>query len=206
MTDDTITQFKNELNSFFVLGLLNMAFGAMVMAFGMQYALSSLVGLNGVQPSVIFRAFTGIFSLICFGLGLMWVVSSAKILKGITKVRREYRKRTEPISNEILTSWIVRLMVHYRENKKTIQWMTLICVAGGVAFLVLGILNIFQGIGAGDSRTLIISLIAAAINLIIGIVSLRFFLYFRKYSSAWDRRLEEVTRSEETLQNSMESR
>jgi hypothetical protein len=203
MKDNTIMQFKNELNSFFMLVLLNLVFGAMAMAFGMQFVVSSVLGLNGLQPSVVLRALTGAFSLMCFGLGLMWILSSARILKGITGIRREYRKRSEPVPGEILTGWIVRLMAHYRENKKRIAWMMIICTLGGSVFLALGILNVVQGIGAGDITTRLLSVIAAGINLTIGCVSLRFSLYFQKYSAAWDLRLQETVRSEETLKKSM---
>ena len=201
-----MSQFKSELNSFFVLVLLNMAIGALVMAFGMQFIGSSVLGLNGPQPSAVVRAITGAFSLVCFGLGLMWVLSSAGILKGITGIRRQYRKFSDPVPADILTGWIVRLLAHYRENKKRIGWMIIICALGGSAFLALGILNVVQSVGATDTMSRLLSLIAAAINLTIGIVSLRFCRYFQNYSAAWDRRLEEAVRSEDALQHAMEQR
>jgi hypothetical protein len=204
MTDTTITQFKHELNSFFVLVLLNIVFGALVMAFGVQFVVSSVPGrLTGIPPSVGVRALTGAVSLVCFGLGIMWVLSSTRILKGITEIRREYRTYPDPVPAEILTGWIVRLMAHYRENKKRIGWMTIICALGGSAFLALGILNGIQGLSAGNPTTLLLSLIAAGINLTIGCVSLIFCRYFQKYSAAWDLRLKETARTEDTLKKSM---
>jgi hypothetical protein len=204
MTATTIIQFKSELNSFFVLVLLNIVFGALVMAFGVQFIVSSVFGLTGHQTSFVVRALTGTFSLVCFGLGIIWIISSTRILKGITGIRREYRIHPDPVPAEILTGWIVRLMVHYRENKKSIGWMIIICALGGSAFLVLGILNGIQGIGAGDMTTLLLSVIAAGINLTIGCASLIFCRYFQKYSAAWDLRLKETARSEETFKKSME--
>jgi hypothetical protein len=82
--------------------------------------------------------------------------------------------------------------------------MILICKLGGFCFLALGILNIVQGIGAMDSLSLLLSVLAAALNLTIGFVSLRFCRYFQNYSAAWDRRLEEATRSEDALKHAME--
>jgi lipopolysaccharide export LptBFGC system permease protein LptF len=37
MSEDTRSRFRAELTSFFLHVLLNMAFGALAMAFGMQY-------------------------------------------------------------------------------------------------------------------------------------------------------------------------
>ncbi len=48
MNIDAVSQFKSELNSFFVLVLLNMAFGALTMAFGMQFIVSSVLRAAGM--------------------------------------------------------------------------------------------------------------------------------------------------------------
>ena len=82
--------------------------------------------------------------------------------------------------------------------------MVLVCTLGGFCFLSLGILNIIQNFSAPDSLTRLLSVLAAAINLTIGIVSLRFCRYFRNYSAAWDRRLEEANQSEYALKHAME--
>jgi len=207
MKENTLRQFKAEFTSFFVIVLLNMAFGALVMAFGMQFIVSSVLGLTGEQPFMVIRILMAAISMVCFGLGLTWVLTSAKVLKRITRIRREYRNRKEPVSDEILTGWIVRTMSHYRENKKIISWMTRISSIGGCIFLVFGIFNVFQGFSTwtpGDITTLILPIIAGAINMAIGLVSLRITLYFRRYSVVWDRRLDEVSRSEQLLVSTME--
>jgi hypothetical protein len=210
MNTDTVSQFKTELNTFFVLVLLNIVFGALTMAFGMQFIGSSVLGLPGWQTGTVIRVLAGMLSLVCFGIGFAWVLSSARVLKGVTAVRREYKKRTEPVSGEILTGWIVRIMAHYRKNKETIRWMTLICALGGCIFLVLGILNLIQGItaqaGNGNLWILVLPFIAAGINLTIGLVSLRFSAWFKKYTAVWDYRMEETSRSEDTLRLSLEQR
>jgi hypothetical protein len=210
MADKTLSQFRHELNSFFVLVILNIVFGALAMAFGMQFMISSVLGLAGGQIPVVLRILTGAISLAGFGLGLSWVISSVKILKGITGIRREYRECPGPIPDEILTGWIVRLTAHYRENRETIRWMTLICALGGCAFLVLGILNLVQGIswltGTGIAWFQVLPFVAAGINLTIGLSSLLFCGYFRRYSAAWDLRLAETARSEAILEETLEQR
>jgi hypothetical protein len=207
MKDTALTGFKIELNSFFALVILNITFGALAMAIGVSFMVTAVLGLAGAQIPLPLRIIAGSFFMICFGLGFMWVLTSARILKGITGVRREYRKQREPVPGEILTGWIVRLMANYRENKKTISWMILICSLGGGTYLVLGILNIIQGItpveGALDIWTRVLPFAAAAINLTIGLASLLSGYYLSKFSKTWDRRLEEVERSEDTLKKTL---
>ena len=208
MADETLSQFNNELNSFFVLVILNMVFGALAMAFGMQFMIASVLGLAGGQSPAIFSVLAGAISLAGFGLGLSWVLSSAKVLKGITGIRQEYRRCPGPVPAEILTHWIVRLMAHYRENRETIRRMMVICALGGCAFLAIGVLNLVQGMTwtTGSTATWIQGLpfIAAAINLVIGLSSLLFRRYFRRYSAAWDLRLDETSRSEMILERTLE--
>jgi hypothetical protein len=210
MADETFFQFKNELNSFFVLVILNMVFGALAMAFGMQFMISSVLGFAGGQFPVVLRVLAGAIALAVFGLGLSWVLSSAKVLKGITGIRREYGECPGPVPDEILTGWIVRLMAHYRENRETIRWMTLICALGGCAFLAVGVLNLVQGIswlgGSGIAWYQVLPFIAAGINLVIGLSSLLFCRYFRRYSAAWDLRLDENARSEAILEHTLGQR
>jgi hypothetical protein len=204
MTADTLTQFRNELNSFFVLVLLNIVFGALAIAFGVQFMVSSVHDITTEQSLPLIRIIAGSLSMVSFGLGIAWIISSVKIFEHIEEIRSEFKDLNGPVPDEVLTVGIVRMLSHYRENKKTITIMILVCTLGGFCFLALGILNVVQGISATDALTRLLSLIAAAINLTIGIVSLRFCRYFQNYSAAWDRRLEEVTRSEDALQHAME--
>lgn len=206
MTDETLSQFRNELNSFFVLVILNMVFGALAMAFGMQFIIASVTGLE--EGEIPLHVLAGAISLAVFGLGLSWVISSAKVLKGITGIRREYSEFSGPVPAEILTGWIVRLTAHYRENRETIRRMTVICALGGCAFLAIGVLNLIQGITwtaeANASWTQGLPFIAAGINLTLGLASLLFCGYFRRYSAAWDLRLDETARGETILERTLE--
>ena len=51
MNNDTVSQFKNELNTFFVLVLMNLVFGALAMAFGMQFMVTSVLGMTDGQTT-----------------------------------------------------------------------------------------------------------------------------------------------------------
>ncbi len=212
MTDETLTRFRSELGSFFTLILLNLIFGALAMALGMQFFITSVLALLAEMPVsalhnlfFFFRIAAGAGSA---GLGFAWILASAKILKGIAVIRREYRNSPSPVASEVLTGWILQMTAHYRQNKKAIGWMTLICTLGGGVFLALGIINLIGAIAvlASSAGILVVSLsfIAAAINLTIGIESLRFSSYFRRYSRAWDNRIGEVSQNEKALRDIME--
>ena len=205
MTENTLKRFTGELNSFFVLVLLNLVFGAMAMASGMQYMVSSVLGTARLLNTGMSWVYEAAIAMVCFGLGLGWMVSSTRILKGITRVRREYRQQTGPVPPEKLTCWIVRLLGHYRGNRARIHWMVFICILGGCAFLILGIANLVQGIMAG-AGTGIFPILAAGINLTIGCASLASAMFFRRYSAVWDKRILNAAETEYALQQAMEQR
>lgn len=204
MAETTIKQFKNELNSFFGLVILNLVFGALAIVFGMQFIVASILGLTTGQAMPELRLLTGAISLVCFGLGLSWTLSSAKILKGITGIRREFRNRQEPVPDEALTCWIIRTMAHYRDNQKTIHTMILVCTLGGFCFLALGLLNSLEFFSFSlSSGTFTLNsyllLPSALLTLAVAIVSLASSFCFAKFSKTWDLRQDEISRSEYEL-------
>jgi hypothetical protein len=208
MTTGVEKQFSHELTSFFVLILLNMAFGALVMATGLQFIIMSALAVAGGQTTDVLQVIQVAVGVAGVVLGFSWLRSSIKIMRGLKGIRREYRNRAAPVSDETVTGWIVEMMAHYRENRSTIRWMTLICSFGGCIYLALGIVNIVQGISAGAPPGGMVMpgifFIAAGINLTIGIVTLRFSRWFRRYSASWDRRLAEASQSEDSLHSVME--
>lgn len=208
MTRDIEKQFSSELTSFFVLLLLNLAFGALVMALGMQVIITTVLAMTGRQTSDVQNVIWVVAGVAGVVLGISWLRLSIKIMRGLKGIRREFRNRVTPVPDETITKWIVDMMAHYRENRSTIRWMTFTCAFGGCIYLVLGIVNIVQGINAGTSSGGMVTpgfaFHAAGINLIIGIVTLRVSLWFRRYSALWDRRLAEASQSENSLRSAME--
>jgi hypothetical protein len=201
--------FAAELRSFFVLCILSLVFAAMLMAFGIQFIVTAVLELTRAGTFELFPLVQVLVGWAAAAVGIRWILSSAKILKGVTKIRREHRAMEGPVSPEALTGLILRMMAHYRENWKAIWRMNLICTLGGTVFLALGVLNLIQGISmgmsAGGRGFLFLSLLAAAgINLTIGLVSLLFSSWFRRYARAWDHRLIEASNSGEALKLAME--
>jgi len=207
MAENTLTQFRKELDSFFIIVSMNMAAGALAMALGLQYLVVRTLDLPIWQVSAPLRLLSAVFSLICIGLGLGWVLSSIRILRGVKSVRREIRHREGgPVPEELLTCWIVRTLSHYRENRARIRWMVPVSVIGGIAFLLLGISNLVQGVlGTGDPLRWF-AFAAAGINITIGIASIACALYFHRYSASWDERIEAAARSEDALKCALERR
>ena len=142
-------------------------------------------------------------------LGIFWIKTSAKIFKGIKNVRKEYQASPDPVTDETLTGWIVALLAHYRENRNVILQMALIGTVGGAIFLAFGVTNLVQGIQAvaADAGQVsgYLALVAAAINLTIGLVTIRFARGFRTYARIWDMRLDQTGKDEESLKKALES-
>jgi len=203
MTDTLLKRFVAELDTFFVLVLLNITFGALAMATGMQYIFGAVAGTATLLPAALPQPAGAAVAMISFGLGLCWLIAGARILRGITAIRREYRHHSGQIPPEILTCWIVRLMAHYRTNRAAICWMIPVCGAGGIVFLILGTENLLQGFAAGFG---FFPFLAAAINLTIGSSGLASALIFRQYAARWDERSDMVSGSEDTLQHALEQR
>jgi hypothetical protein len=142
--------------------------------------------------------------MVCFGLGLGWVMFSARILKGITLIRRESEHHKGAVPDETLTCWIVRTTAHYRENEKTIRNMILVCTLGGFCFLVIGLLSSLEFLSVGltsGSFTLNSYLLvpSALLTLGVAIVSLASSFWFMKFSKTWAFRQGEIARSEAEL-------
>jgi hypothetical protein len=208
MTQDTIRQFGAELTSFFTVTLFNLVFGALAMAIGMQFIIATALALSSgttITLLSLILAATGVAGVV---LGLWWIVTSSRILKGIKGVRKEYRNRREPVTGETLTRWIVTMMAHYRENTRTIRWMNGTCLLGGCIYFAFGLQNLYVGLVpaavTGNTGAGIFPFTAAAINCTIGIVSILFSIYFHQYSKVWDERVVKAESSEAVLMHAME--
>jgi hypothetical protein len=208
MTEISVKQFGTELTSFFVLVLLNLMLGALAMAIVIQIIITTLLQHFPVDiPSLLLSLLVVLFGLTGIGICIFWVMTSARILRGIKKVRNEYRYHAIPVQSEILTGWIVAVVAHYRENRPVIRRMTSISTLGGATFLALGVANFIEGIqafavaGGGNGY---LAFLAAIINLTLGVGTLHFARGFRIYSDAWDLRIDRVMRDEESLQRTLE--
>ncbi|HTY51746.1 MAG TPA: hypothetical protein VMB35_00950 [Methanomicrobiales archaeon] len=206
--------FGRELRSFFVVCLLSLVFGALAMAFGLQFIVTAVVAMAGSGTLGLLPLVQVLLGWAAAVVGFRWILSSAGIFRGVNRIRKDYRAMEGPVTDEAVTGLIVRMMAHYRENWKAVWRMNLVAILGGAIFIALGVVNIVQGIWHWYSPSpgeilylpaiLIPLLFAVAIDLAIGILSLLSSVWFRRYARAWELRLVEAGQSEETLKKSME--
>jgi hypothetical protein len=203
--------FEEEFLSFFSLYLVNLVLAALTMALALAIVIHQLVppaGMVLTLPSLLEL----IAGAVAFVLGLVWITATAKLLKSIKVVRKAFReKKKREMSPEDFTGMIVHMMTQYRDQKQMIRAMVVICIAGGICYLVLGISNVISAItpfiaglpGQPDFLTLL-AVAAAAINLTIGASCLLVSRYFRRYAKVWDTRLDALVRSEGELAQMLE--
>jgi hypothetical protein len=88
---DISENFASELRSFFALCLMNLVFGSLAMAFGMQFIVTAVLAMAEAGTFQWFPVIQVLLGWAAAVVGLRWILSSAKILKGVTRIRREYR-------------------------------------------------------------------------------------------------------------------
>ena len=154
------------------------------------------------------RIFTGAIALICFGLGISWILSTVRILEGFVTIKGDLEKAGDAIPDERLTCLIVRMLAHYRNNHKTIRMMIIVCTLGEGAFFVLGIANslkIMSISSSGFAFTLdnLLLIPAMLLTLDISLASLLSSYYFLKFVQTRDQRLNEIEESECSLKKTL---
>lgn len=157
---------------------MNLMLGTLAMAFGIQIIITTVLQHFPVDiPSLLLSLVFVFFGLAGNGICIFWVTTSARIFRGIKKMRNEYRYRATSVLPETLTEWIVAGMAHYRENRNVIRRMTYISTLWCVIFLALGVANFIEGIqvftvaGGGTGH---LAFLAAMIDLTIGVGILHF--------------------------------
>ncbi|MFA4824349.1 MAG: hypothetical protein WC593_04245 [Methanoregula sp.] len=203
-----LNQFKKEIINFYLVSIINIVFAALAIAFGICYLITAVLGLPLDLGIPEFRMFTGAVAMICFGLGLSWFFSTIRVFEGIGTIKDILCASGEPITEEGITCLIVRMLAHYRDNRKTIGTMILVSTIGGCFFFVLGIATSLQALSlspSGITFTLDNFLVIPAMFLILGIAlaSLLSSYYFSKFAKVWDRRLHEIEESECALKKTL---
>jgi hypothetical protein len=208
MTQSSLQLFGVELKSYYNLVILNLCTGALAMAFVMV----SLV--MDFQTSGALPALSGIFTVrVAAGvasilISVFWITLSVKILNGIRGIWQEYKERTEPVPEKVLTGWIIGTVARYRKNRGTIQTMILVCTASGISLLVFGITSSLETVSVSPSAGMLTFsawhvIPPALITLFIALVSLASSWYFAKFVEISDGRQLEIERGTEELERSL---
>ena len=207
MTDTIETRFRRELNSFCGVTLLNVVFAAQAIALGITYVITVVLGTAEIPADPALRVLAGALALACFGLGIVWVRSSAVVLRGVAQIRRPFRRRWELAGEEEVTRGIIQMVAHYRENRRMIRTMNIVCIVGGFFFLAQGLVLALESasLSTGSVSLNVFALIPSAVLSVgIGLVGLLSAYYFTRFSRSWDLRLEGTARIEEQLKGIME--
>ncbi len=201
-------QFKAEIRQFYLISLLNLVFAALAIAFGVQYIVSAVLGQSADPATTGLRMLTGALAVSSFGLGIGWILSTARVFEGVEKIQDDLDAEGDAITDDRLTCLIVRMLAHYRDNRRTIGTMILVCTLGGVCFFVLGIANGLKALSAASGSiafTFDSYLLIPAMLLTFGIAIASLFssYYFMKFAKVWDRRLHEIEESECALKKTL---
>jgi len=208
MKTDVSPQFEDEIRSFWILSILNLVFAAITMAYGIMFIVTRLQEMVNAGTLLLVPLITVIVGFAVAVLGIKWILSSVEIFSSIEELKSAYDAKKGEMTPEDSTGFIIQMINQYRTNKATIRTMILVCTAGGCCFLVLGIMSSIEFVSAGltSGMTMLNYLLipSALLSLGIAMVSLLCSYCFRKYASVWDRRLSEISRSENVLEKTME--
>jgi hypothetical protein len=207
MNTTLLKAFEEEFLSFFALYMMNLVFAAMTMAIGLAVVVQQLLPQPGALPAGVLSVpspLSLVFGGLAFVLGLVWISATAKLLRSVKVVRAAYKqKKNRDMMPEDFTGMMVHMMTRYREQKRVIRAMVIICILGGCLMLVQGVLSAFLIAGKfSESATLtqfLIAIAGVAILLIMGGACILISTYFRRYAKVWDARLDALSRSEDEL-------
>jgi hypothetical protein len=208
MKTDVSPQFEDEIRSFWILSISNLVFAAITMAYGIMVIVTRLQEMVNAGTLLLVPLIMVIVGFAVAVLGIKWILASVEIFSSIEELKSAYDAKKGQMTPEDSTGFIIQMINQYRTNKATIRTMILVCTAGGCCFLVLGIMSSIEFVSAGltSGMTMLNYLLipSALLSLGIATVSLLCSYYFRKYASAWDLRLSEISRSENVLEKTME--
>ncbi|MDD5143979.1 MAG: hypothetical protein PHF39_11195 [Methanoregula sp.] len=204
----SLNQFKKEINSYYLVLVINIVFAALVMAFGICYMITIVLGLPLVPEIPVLRMLTYTVAMVCFGLGLSWFLTTRRIFEGIRTIRENLCASEETMTEDRIMCLIVRMLAHYRINRKTIGTMIFVSKIVGCFFCILGIAASLQvlSLSLGSitfSFNNLMVIPAMLLTLGIALTSLVSSFYFSKFAHIWDQRLREIDESECTLKKTL---
>ena len=206
--EQALSQFRTEIRHFYIVSLFNLVFAGLAIAFGVIYIIATVLGLTEGLATPWFRIITGAVATICFGLGLSWLLSSIRVFEGVEEIKENLDAEGDDITDDRVTCLIVRMLAHYRDNRKTINTMIRVCTLGGVGYFILGIATSLESIsvlpdGMGFSLNSYRVIPTMLFTLGIALMTLLSSWWLSKYAKAWDRRLHEIETSECTLKQKL---
>lgn len=223
MEESTFRRFQREVRHFFRVSVMNIAFAALLMAFGLMIVVQEVVSIwetFTTEMSVTFSPVVLIVAASAMIIGLAWIITSARVFEGIESIKDDLGKLTKKSvsltesdndeRDEELTRLIVRMLSHYRDNHATIHRMIYVCMLGSCSIFALGTIASLEHVALssgsfsftiGPNPLLLPSMI---IMVAFAIASLISSIYFYRFAKVWDERLKEIERSEDLLEKTLE--
>jgi hypothetical protein len=199
-----VDKFRRELRSFYALTIMNIAFGGIAMALGINLVTQNIFTLIETQNLLLPELTFLVIGVLSFGIGLRWLLASAEILDGVTDIQDDYDNQKATMNDDTMTHLIVRMTSHYRENKVTIKYLSLFSKIAGVCFLVSGIIIVVNGILVGTTFNDIFTILGTIIYLVFGTCGIIVPYFLKQYSSIWDARLQQSAQAESALDKELE--
>jgi len=205
MSEVTASRFVRELTSFYALSIINMTFGAVAMAlsvsFGIHNALALVNAINILFPQLMFC----ILGFLAFGLSLRWLLTSVEILDGVQSIKDEYEKKEADLVSDDVIGLIIQAMAYYREKRTTMLKLVTASKIAGICFFVNGATILFSSVfSASGAWDLLLSFVGVLLNLAVGLSGACIPVYFKRYVSTWEERLQGSVKAEKDLAKLME--
>jgi hypothetical protein len=208
MHEQPLTRFRTEIRHFFTICVLNIVFAALAIAFGVQYIVAAILSLTTGLATPGLRIVIGAVAMVCFGLGIRWLISTIRIFEGVEEIKDKLDAGGVSVTGDRVTCLIIQMLAHYRDNRRNIGTMIRVCTLGGCGFFVLGIVTSLEALSVtqdGIAFSLNNYLVIPAMLLTLGIALASLFssYYFSEFAKVWDLRLGEIEESECSLKNKL---
>jgi len=190
---------EQEANSFLGLLIINLMLAALALGIGMSIIIDPATKLLTAVPAdaleTVYRALSILVGMVSFGLGFSWLLTIAPIIGGVGRIHTDLDALKHNPDDTALTQLYIRLLSFYRDKYPTVQRMILFGRAGGLAFIVAGIVNTIVGLTQASSYGFAGSLAIIGV----GLGCLYFTRRFTDHAALWDQRLQDSKQAEDAL-------
>jgi hypothetical protein len=179
--------------------MMSIVFGGIAMALGISFGIQNVLVLAKVRDLLLPQLAFTLVGFIAAGVSLRWLLSSVEILDEVSEIRDDYEREKAKPDDESIAGLVVKMMAYYRDNKSTLQRLSLLSRVAGICFIVNG-LALLLGATSLDLFTLTGSILCLAV----GSSGLIVPHFFKNYSSVWEYRLQQSAKAERELAKELE--
>ena len=209
MTTNLLKKINKEIYIFLILSVVNIIFGAISLAMGIVFIVNNIFNLINLQIIIDISLIYIIAGFGLVGIGFWWLLYSVSLMDFITDIQMKFFKKNKKITDEKITSLIVKMVSYYRKNKTNIRRMIFIARLGGLLFIINGLIStidLFYKINPYIQLSNYYMQIAAILIVFIwGILSLLIPRFIKKFATLWEHRIKKSSEAENIINKLMES-